>query len=91
MTGLHIIRDEGKTLVHTVDPGSPAAKAGILAGDEIIKVNVKPAESFKLGQIRRMFASSPGNRVQLQTRRNGRDWDHELVLHLFSAPTEAKP
>jgi hypothetical protein len=54
-------------------------------------VNVKPAESFKLGQIRRMFASSPGNRVQLQTRRNGRDWDHELVLHLFSAPTEAKP
>jgi hypothetical protein len=91
MTGLHIIRDEGKTLVHTVDPGSPAQQTQIRAGDEIVEVNHKPAESYKLAVIRRILASAPGDRVGLRTRRDNQNQDCELTLRLFSMPVEKKP
>lgn len=91
MSGLHLIRDEGKTLVHTVDPNSPAHQAGIRTDDEIVQVNGKPAQSYKLEMIRRILASAPGDRVHLQTRRGDQVQDCQLVLRLFNTPAEKKP
>ncbi|NLH17780.1 MAG: PDZ domain-containing protein [Phycisphaerae bacterium] len=91
MTGLHIIRDEGKTLVHSVDPNSPADQAHICAGDEIVEVNHMTAQSHKLDTIRRIFASAPGDRVHLQTRRDNQIQNCELTLRLFSMAVGKKP
>jgi C-terminal processing protease CtpA/Prc len=50
------------------DPGSPAEKAGLLAGDRIVGVNGKPVGELSPGQIADMMHASP---VSLVVERKG--------------------
>lgn len=56
-------------VVYGVIPGSPAATAGILSGDEITGINCLPASFFTLGGINRQFQKKAGARVRLKIKR----------------------
>ena len=59
-----------------IESGGPADKAGLLAGDEIISINLIPAEFFSLTDISRMLHSADGRLLLFVVRRAGTD---ELV------------
>ena len=60
MSGLHLIRPKGVTLVYAVDRGSPADAAGIHAGDVVEKVNEVSAANLSMREIRRALKASDG-------------------------------
>ena len=58
--------------VSGVNEKSPAAEAGVLAGDEIVAIDGKPAGQFTSSQIEKMLMQN-GAEVSLTIRRNGSD------------------
>lgn len=68
------------TLINTMDgniiisepyEGSPAAKAGLMAGDVIVKVNGKSVEGLKYENISEMLMGQPGSIVEIVVKREG--------------------
>jgi hypothetical protein len=74
MSGI-VIDAEGKDCrifkVEEVAERSPAAEAGILAGDEIIAIDGKPANQFTSGRIERLLMQD-GAKRSLTLRRDGK-------------------
>jgi serine protease Do len=70
--------DNGVT-VAGVDRTSPAARAGIRAGDMILAVNGEHVESSR-GLIRTVAAVPPGSSVSLSIRRQGHDIDVSVTV-----------
>ncbi len=65
--------------VQVVQPGSPAAQAGIEAGDTILQVNGKPPGS--LIEFNRVLTTAKDKReIELLTRRNGENRQTQLRL-----------
>lgn len=69
MSGLHLLRIKGETVVHSVDEASPAQRAGVLAKDVILTVNDKPAGSYEMWEIRRLLSSQDKESIALTIRR----------------------
>lgn len=80
MSGLHLIRPNGATLVYAVDDGSPADAAGIQAGDVVEKVNEVPATNLSMREIRQALKSSDGGVVSIEIQRSGQAQDEHLRL-----------
>jgi serine protease Do len=72
-------------LVAEPQSGSPAAKAGIKAGDVIVSVNDEPVNDART-LARRISALAPGTRVKLGVIRGGRE--DTLTLTLGELPKE---
>ena len=73
------LKDEGGALVSEVQPDTPAAKAGIRAGDAILSVDgerLKDARDLS----RRVAAKSPGATVKLQVVREGKERTIDVEL-----------
>lgn len=82
--GLTVNQDRG-VLVIKVVPGSPAAKAGVRAGDVIAKVNGKPVTQANALQ-QAVQNSSVGGSVQLDIQRKQQNLS--LVVHPGDFPTQ---
>lgn len=54
-----------------IRPGSPAALAGLLKDDTILKINGKPAHRFSLAKIAALLSSYNGKKIRLKVERNG--------------------
>ena len=80
MSGLHLIRSKGVTLVYAVDRESPADAAGIHAGDVVEKLNEVSAATLSMREIRRALKASDGGMVSLEIRRSGQVQDEHLRL-----------
>lgn len=80
MSGLHLLRDGKRTIVHSVDEGSPAELAGVRAGDIISKVNGLDAGALKMRHIRRILKMAPEENITLLLRRGESDSDVEFRL-----------
>ncbi|MBT9393738.1 aspartyl protease family protein [Hymenobacter sp. NST-14] len=52
-----------------VEAGSPADQAGLQSGDEIMSINLLPAEFFNLNQLSRMLHSQDGRQLLFVVRR----------------------
>ena len=63
------INADGAAEVFGVVPGSPAANAGIQAGDFIKAVNGQPVAEFGFGRLEEAIAGEPGVEVTLDVRR----------------------
>jgi serine protease Do len=81
------IREAKGALVSSVEPGSPAAKAGFQPGDVITRVNGQPVEqSSDLPRV--IGETKPGTAVTLQVLRQGQP--HDLKVQVGRAPDEEK-
>ena len=65
MSGLHLLRISNKTLVYSVDEGSPAQKAGITANDIILKVDDKDANIYDILELRRLLMSGDKRNITM--------------------------
>ena len=79
LSGLHILRKQGRTVVDSVVKASVAESAGIKAGDKIVKMGEKKAEEVSLFELRRAF-SQPGTTLNLTIQREERTLAVNLAL-----------
>jgi len=76
----------GRVRVEEVEKGSPAERAGILAGDVILRADDEPAVGV-LGFRKHIFKRKAGDIVRITLRRNGR----ELVTNVKLAQAPSPP
>jgi carboxyl-terminal processing protease len=69
--GMYLDRRNGVAVVVATVPGSPAALAGVLAGDQILAVDSIPIDVTQLARGARLLAGEPGTRTTLRIRRPG--------------------
>jgi serine protease Do len=85
---LNLPKAEGASVAR-VEPGSPAEKGGIQAGDIVIKYNGTPVES--MGDLRRMAgATKPGTKVAVSVWRKGAQRDLNVVVAELEADKAAQ-
>jgi len=65
--------------VHSVQPGSPADKSGLKAGDAVLEVNGRPAGSL-IEFNRALVTAGPGREVPIRVRRSGKTVSLSLRL-----------
>jgi C-terminal processing protease CtpA/Prc len=58
-------------IVQSVSPNSPAAEAGIVVGDEIVKVGRTPVVILSMGSVLKRFQGQAGKTIKLTIKRNG--------------------
>jgi hypothetical protein len=80
MSGLHLLRYDGKTVVYSVDAHSPAAAQGIVAEDVIETVNDQPALVLTMSALRQILRSGDGNPVALRLQHGDTSRDIMIVL-----------
>ncbi|MFC1783557.1 aspartyl protease family protein [Planctomycetota bacterium] len=69
MSGLHLIRIEGKTVVYSVYAESPAQKAGIQVDDVILKIGDKDVNDWGMWELREVFKSGNEKKIILTIQR----------------------
>jgi hypothetical protein len=69
MSGLHLLRISGKTVVYSVDEDSPAHRAGIRANDIILRVENKDASEYGMWKLRRLLMSGDKKKVMITIKR----------------------
>jgi hypothetical protein len=78
-SGLHVVRKDGKTVVHTVDTNSAAAKSGIRSGDAILKVADIETGRASLFELRRVLC---GARTAVRVVGSRDEKDYEVLMAL---------
>ncbi|MCB0518779.1 MAG: aspartyl protease family protein [Lewinellaceae bacterium] len=71
-SGLVLIASDlrlNKFTVHDVLPGSPAAQAGLLPGDEIRRLNLIPVGFLSLADIHRILKKKVGKKIRIVVKR----------------------
>jgi len=71
---------EGAVTIAVPLPGSPALKAGLLAGDVILAVDGKPVDGLSLTEVVTMIRGPRGSRVRLLIKRAGSDEPFEIEV-----------
>lgn len=69
--GIFLDPGNGTAVVVATVPGSPAALAGVLAGDQLLAVDSIPIDVTHLARGARLLAGEPGTRAALRIRRPG--------------------
>lgn len=78
--GMELGMKEGFVVVLSPLPNTPASRAGIRAGDKILKVDDKAAEGLAVDQVVRLIRGEVGQPVKLLFSRIGVDQPFELTL-----------
>lgn len=90
-SGLALLRDGTALKVYAVVAGSPARKAGLAAGDRILRIADEPVATRSLTQWRDRLASDPaGTRIAISYERDGTAHSTTLVLADLIPATRAK-
>jgi C-terminal processing protease CtpA/Prc len=66
--------------LRSVDKGSPAFRAGIRQGDEIISINGQKASSLGLKPLGLMLRAKPGARIRVGVQRGEQTRQSQFVL-----------
>ena len=81
------IRDSEVVVIAPIED-SPAMKAGISAGDVIVRVNDEPIKGKSLESVEKMIKGIPGSKVKIFIRREG--YDDVLEYDIERAPVRIK-
>lgn len=86
VAGLETDGDSSRPLwVRQVDPGSPAAAAGVVRGDQIISLNGRPAtEAIAARDFAALGANAAGDRLTLVLRNGGADRTLTLTAAVYN-------
>ena len=76
--GVQIVNENNKFIVSSTLPESPALKAGIKSGDEIISVGGKSVEGFILNQVSKLIRGDAGTVVNIGIKRG----DNKLSFNI---------
>ena len=71
--GVEVSRRDGYILVVAPIDGSPADRAGVLAGDLIIEIDNKPIREMQPDDAARMMRGEPGSQVSITIAREGEE------------------
>ncbi|HEY4416953.1 MAG TPA: aspartyl protease family protein [Verrucomicrobiae bacterium] len=71
MSGLHLLKLNSKIMAYMVDSNSPAFKAGIRDGAELVAINGQPAGSVLLSDIRQILRKADGMKISLEIKQAG--------------------
>ncbi|MGH1394413.1 MAG: carboxyl-terminal processing protease CtpB [Trichormus sp.] len=75
------------TIVEAIE-NSPALKAGIKAGDEILAIDGKPTQSMKIDDASKLIRGKAGSNITLRLGRSGRTpFDVKLTRATIEVPT----
>jgi carboxyl-terminal processing protease len=85
--GITLDKEDDKILVLSPLEGSPADRAGIEAGDVIIKVDGQSTENWALDDVVKHVTGAAGTKVTLTIDRNGKDIDFTLIREEIILPT----
>jgi carboxyl-terminal processing protease len=83
-SGVTLAKERGIAFVATVGDGSPAAEAGLEAGDVLTEIDGLSSRRTPLWRLRGILAGEPGERVRLQVLRQAQP--EEVVLALAEYP-----
>lgn len=78
--------DGGPISVVSLLDGSPANKAGLKIGDQVIAVDKKPVDAEKVGAAVARIKGAPGTDVELTVKRDGQVFDIRLTRALVHYP-----
>lgn len=79
LSGLHLIRKEGRTSVYSVEADSPADKSGLKVGDLILKVDQLDANKETLSDIRKVLCQEK-KVVQVVAEREEKQFEANVEL-----------
>ncbi len=83
MSGL-VVRAEGdafdRLVIEQVRRGSPAARAGLTAGDRLLAIAGRPAEAFSLGELTELLRRREGLVIPLTVERDGERVEVQIEL-----------
>jgi len=85
-TGLTLLRERGVAFVVAVDPGSPAAEAGVEVSDLVAKVQGRSTRTMPLWEIQEQLVGAPGTRIELELIRVGETHKVAFELKPFEPP-----
>ena len=80
MSGIHLLRRRGKTLVYAVDDDSPAAAAGVVGGAQIVAVDDEAVANLTPAQLRELLRSGDGEHLALKLIHEGTARSIDLTL-----------
>ena len=70
--------DRREAVVGNVEPGSPAAEAGMLPGDRVLSVQGEPIKWWD--ELEKRVRAQPGDRLSLDLEREGRRFDLQVEV-----------
>jgi len=87
--GMEVVAKDGAIIVIAPLKNSPASKAGIMAGDRIIKIDSKETANLSTEDAVQIIRGPKGTRVTLTIFRNGErePFDIEVVRDVIDIPT----
>jgi carboxyl-terminal processing protease len=88
--GMRLELDEKTKALTVVEPieNSPALKAGIQSGDQILAVDDKPTQGMNVEKASELIRGDVGTKVKLRVRRQGReDFDLSITRARIELPT----
>ncbi len=78
--GVEVGVRHGRLTVIAPIEGSPAAKAGVLAGDAILSINGRAVDGLSVFDAEKLLAGRPGSTVRLRLRHRGEDEPRAITV-----------
>lgn len=85
-TGLTLLKERGVAYVVAVDPGSPAAEAGVAPSDLVAKIQGRSTRTMPLWEVQEQLVGAAGSRLELELLRLGETLNVSFELAAFDPP-----